>query len=116
MLEAILTNTVQLHHKDWVNRISEALGYFKNTWRNTTVHATYELVYGKQVLLPIQFQVKTFWMAMHLGIYLYEAQKQRVMHLNELNEIHQDAIQHSMLIEDQRDCWHDQLIKKNISI
>ena len=55
-------------------------------------------------------------MAMHLGIYLYEAQKQRVMHLNELNEIHQDAIQHTMLIEDQRDCWHDQLIKKNISI
>jgi len=55
-------------------------------------------------------------MAMHLGIYLYEAQKQRVMHINELNEIHQDAIQHTMLIEDQRDCWHDQLIKKNISI
>ena len=55
-------------------------------------------------------------MAMHLGIYLYEAQKQRVMHLNELNEIHQDAIQHTMLIQDQRYCWHDQLIKKNISI
>ena len=56
-------------------------------------------------------------MAMHLGIYLYEAQKQRAMHLNELNEIHQDAIQHTiMLIQDQRYCWHDQLIKKNISI
>ena len=55
-------------------------------------------------------------MAMHSGIYLYEAQKQRVMQLNELNEIHQDAIQQNMLIQDQRACWHDQLIKKNISI
>ena len=25
VLEAILTNTIQLHHKEWVNRISESL-------------------------------------------------------------------------------------------
>ena len=46
---------------------------------------------------------------------MYEAQKQRVMHLNELNEIHEYAIQHTMLIQDQRACCHDQIINKNIS-
>jgi transposase InsO family protein len=52
-LEAILTNTVQLHHRDWVDRLPEALWTYQTTWRNTIGHTPYELVYGKQVLLPI---------------------------------------------------------------
>ena len=39
-------------------------------------HTSYELVYGKQVLLPIEFQVKTFRMVAQLGMNLDEAQKQ----------------------------------------
>ena len=46
------------------------------TWRNTTKHTPYELVYGKQVLLPIEFQVKNFRMAAQLGMNLDEAQEQ----------------------------------------
>jgi hypothetical protein len=76
VIEAILTKTVQLHHKDWVDRFPEALWAYRTTWRNTTGHTPYELVYGKQVLLPIEFQVKTFRTAMQLGMDLDEAQKQ----------------------------------------
>ena len=38
------------------------------TWRNTTGHNPYELVYGKQVILPIEFQAKTFRMEAQLGM------------------------------------------------
>jgi hypothetical protein len=69
-------------------------------------------VYGKQVLLPIEFQVKTFRTTMQLGMDLDEAQKQRLMQLNELDEIRQDALQRTMLIQDQRTKWHDKFIKK----
>ena len=47
VLEAIVTKVVQLRHKDWVNRIPEALWAYRTTWRNTTGHTPYELVYGK---------------------------------------------------------------------
>jgi transposase InsO family protein len=60
VLETILTKTVQLHHRDWDDRLPEALWAYRTTWRNTTGHTPYELVYGKQVLLPIEFQVRTF--------------------------------------------------------
>ena len=53
-------------------------------------------MYGKQVLLPFEFQVKTFRMAAQLGMNLDEAQKQRVLQINELDEIRQDAIQIKM--------------------
>ena len=112
-MESTLTKTIQLHHKDWVDRIREALWAYRITWRNTTGHTPYELVYDKQVLLPIEFQFKTFRMATQLGMNLDEAQKQRVLHINELDEIRQDALQRTMLIQNQWKKWHDKFIKQN---
>jgi hypothetical protein len=43
---------------------------------------------------------------------LDEAQKQRVMQLNELGEIRQDALQRTILVQNQRSKWHDKYIKK----
>jgi hypothetical protein len=69
-------------------------------------------VYGKQVLLPIEFQVKTFRIATKLGLNLDEAQKQQALQLNELDEIRQDAIQWTILVQNQRSKWHDKFTKK----
>jgi hypothetical protein len=87
VLESILTKIVQLHHRDWEDRLLEALWAYQTTWRNTTGHTPYELVYGKQVLFPIEFQIKTFRTTTKLGMDLSEAQQQRLAQLNELDEI-----------------------------
>eukprot|EP00253_Pinus_taeda_P035411 PITA_35411 len=55
VLESIITKTVHLHRREWAERLPEALWAYKTTWRNTTGHSPYELVYGKEVLLPIEF-------------------------------------------------------------
>ena len=55
-------------------------------------------MYGKQVLLPIEFQVKTFHMEAKLGMNLDEAHKQQILYINELDKIRQDALQRMMLI------------------
>jgi len=49
---------------------------------------------------------------MKLGLNLDEAQKQRLMQLNELDEVHQDAFQHTILVQNLRSKWHDKFIKK----
>eukprot|EP00253_Pinus_taeda_P002632 PITA_02632 len=87
VLESIITKTVHLQRRDWAKRLPEASWAYRTTWRNTTGHSPYELVYGKEVLLPIEFQVKTFKMAVQLGMNLSEAQKHRMEQLNELDEI-----------------------------
>ena len=79
---------------------------------NTTGHTPYELVYGKQVLLPIEFQVKTFRMAVQLGMDLEKEQKQRILQVIELDEIRKDSLQRTMLIQNQRNKWHDKFIKQ----
>jgi transposase InsO family protein len=47
MIEVILTKTIHLHQKGWVDRFPEALWAYKTKWRNTTSHTPYEFVYGK---------------------------------------------------------------------
>eukprot|EP00253_Pinus_taeda_P001793 PITA_01793 len=111
-LESIITKTVHLHRRDWAERLPEALWAYRTTWRNKTGHSPYELVYGKEVLLPIEFQVKTFKIAVQLGMNLSEAQKHRMEQLNELDEIRQDEILRTDLVQHQRAKWHDRYIKE----
>jgi len=75
VIGGILTKTVHLHRRDWAERLLEALRAYRTTWRNTTGHTPYELVYGKQVLFPIEFQIRTFKMAVQLGLDLSKAEK-----------------------------------------
>jgi len=58
---------------DWADKLLEALWAYQITWVNVTGHRPYELVYGKQVLLTIEFQVKPFMTATQLGMNLNEA-------------------------------------------
>eukprot|EP00253_Pinus_taeda_P025248 PITA_25248 len=112
VIEGIITKIVHLHRRDWVERLPEALWAYRTTWRNTTGHSPYEIGYGKEVLLPIEFQVKTFKMAVQLGMDLSKAQRHRMMQLNELDEIRQEAIVRTNLVQYQRVKWHDKYIKE----
>jgi hypothetical protein len=59
-----MTKIVQHHHKDWVDRLLEALLAYKTTWRNTTRFIPYGLVYGKPMVIPIEFEIKTLRIAL----------------------------------------------------
>jgi len=111
VIEGILTKTVHLYRRDWAKILTEALWTYKTTWKNTTGHTPYELVYGKQVMFPIEFQIRTFKMAIQLGLDLSEAQKHRLEQLNELDEVRQDVVQRIGIVQQQRAKWHDKYIK-----
>ena len=88
---------------------------YKTTWINSTGHTPYELVYGKQDLLPIEFQIKTFRIAVQLGLDLSKAQKQHRLQLNELDEFQRDVVvQQNILIQQQCKKWHDKFFQKKV--
>jgi hypothetical protein len=45
---------------------------------------------------------------------LDEAQQQRLLQLNELDEIRHEALQRTTLIQEQRTKWHDKYLKRKI--
>jgi transposase InsO family protein len=59
VIEAILTKIVRENHKDWSDRLHEALWDYRTTWRSTIGFSPYEMVYGKSLVFPIEFKSKS---------------------------------------------------------
>ena len=88
VIEAILTKTVRIHHKDWADRLLEALWAYHTTWHNTTGFSPYKLVYGKSVVFPIEFEIKNVNTAMEVKLDVTKSHRNRLNQLNELEEKH----------------------------
>eukprot|EP00253_Pinus_taeda_P019077 PITA_19077 len=114
VIESILTKTIASHRWDWADRLSEALWAYRTTWRSTTGYSPYQLVFGKQPIFPIEFEIQTLRTAQEVGLDLSEAQINRLQQINELDEIRLSALQNTTLIRYQRAKWHDALIKNKV--
>jgi len=83
----------------------------QNYWRNTTGFSPYELVYGKSVVFPVEFEIKTLRTALAINLDLTNAQTASLQQLQELDEKRLDAIHQTTMIQQQRTRWHDKTIK-----
>eukprot|EP00253_Pinus_taeda_P014993 PITA_14993 len=101
VIESILTKTIASHRRDWAARLPEALWAYRTTWRSTTGYSPYQLVFGKQPIFPIEFEIQTLRNAQEVGLDLSEAQINRLQQINELDEIRLSALQNMALIQQQ---------------
>eukprot|EP00253_Pinus_taeda_P013450 PITA_13450 len=106
-LEEILTKVVSNSRKDWEDRLVEATWAYNTTWKTTTGFTPYELVYGKKVLLSIEFEYNTLRVAAQLDLDLSHAQRERLLQLNGLDEQRMQALLHSEVVQLQMKIWHD---------
>ena len=58
-LERIMTKIVQIHRRDWVGRLVEAVWDYNITHKTSISLTPYELVFGKRIMLPIELEHKT---------------------------------------------------------
>eukprot|EP00253_Pinus_taeda_P036271 PITA_36271 len=98
----------------WATRLLEALWAYRTTWRNTIGYSPYQLVFGKEPIFPIEFEIQTLRTTQEVGLDLNEAKINRLQQINMLNEIRLSAFQRTALIQQQRAKWHDALIKKEV--
>lgn len=71
-LENILINIFGLHGKDQANRLSEAVWAYRTTWKIIIRFTPFDLMYGKKVVLPIEFEIRTLRTTLDVGIDLLE--------------------------------------------
>ena len=95
----IITKTVASHKRDWAARLPEALWAYRTTWRSTTGYSPYQLVFGKQPIFPIEFEIQTLRTAQEVGLDLSEAQINRLQQINELDEIRLSALKNTDMIQ-----------------
>jgi len=59
---------------DWDARLPEALWDYRITWKNTIGYSPYQLVFGKEPIFPIEFEIKTLQTAQEVRLDIMEAQ------------------------------------------
>ena len=72
----------------------------------------YRLVYGKACHLPVEIKYKAWWAVKKLNLDMGRAGLKRLLDINELEELRNDAYFNSNIEKDKLKKWHDQLIAR----
>ena len=109
-IKSILEKTVVRSHKDWTDKLNDALWAYQTTFKTPIGTAPFRLVYGKPCHLHVELEHKDYWAIKHLNFDLKSAGEKKMLQLNELEEIRLDAYENSKIYKERTKRWHDRFI------
>ena len=109
-IKTILMKVVNSNRKDWYLRLLDSLWAYRTTFKTILGMLSYCLVYGKACHLPVEIEYKAWWAIKKLNLNLGRAGLKRVLDINELEELRNDAYLNSKIAKDRLKKWHDQII------
>nr|GEZ58334.1 reverse transcriptase domain-containing protein [Tanacetum cinerariifolium] len=113
-LKRILERTVGENQASWSDKLDEAL-WALNTAFKTPIECTpYKLMYEKACHLPIELEHKAYWALKHYNFDLKTAGYHWKVQMNELNELHDQAYENSLIYKEKMKKIHDSKIKNRI--
>ncbi|GJS78302.1 reverse transcriptase domain-containing protein [Tanacetum coccineum] len=96
----ILERTVGENRASWSDKLDDALWAFRTAFKTPIGCTSYKLVYGKSCHLPIELEHKAYWALKHANFDLKTAGDHRKLQLNELNELHDQAYENSLIYKE----------------
>ena len=70
----------------------------------------YIIVFGKPCHLPLELKYKVIWAIKKLNCDFQAAKKERLLQMNELDELRNEAYDNVRIYKDKTKKWHDQKI------
>nr|GEY44553.1 reverse transcriptase domain-containing protein [Tanacetum cinerariifolium] len=110
-LKRILERTVGEKRASWSDKIDDALWGFRTSYKTPIGCTSYKLVYGKACHLPIKLEHKAYWALKHAKFDLQTAGD----HIKvQLNELHDQAYENSLIYKEKTKRLHDSKIKDRV--
>ncbi|GJW84178.1 reverse transcriptase domain-containing protein [Tanacetum coccineum] len=100
-IKRILERSVGYNPKDWSEKLNDALWAFRTAYKTPTWCTPFRLVYGKVCHLPVEIEHKAHWALKQCDMDLTLARKSRLMQLNELAELRDDAYENTRIYKEQ---------------
>nr|GEX32243.1 DNA-directed DNA polymerase [Tanacetum cinerariifolium] len=98
----------------WSDKLDDALWAVRTTFKTPIGCIPYKLVYGKACHLPIKLEHKAYWALIHANFNLLTAGDHQKVQLYELNELHDQAYENSLIYKEKTKRIHDSKIKDRV--
>nr|GEV04853.1 reverse transcriptase domain-containing protein [Tanacetum cinerariifolium] len=102
-LKRILERTVGENYTSWYEKLEDALWAFRTAYKTPIGCTPYKLVYEKSCHLPIELEHKAYWALKLVNFDLKTAGDHRKLQLNELNELHDQAYENSLIYKEKKE-------------
>ena len=98
--------------EDWSIKLDGALWAYRTASKTPIGMSLYKIVFGKTCHLPLELEYKAMWVIKKLNCDFQAAKEKRLLQMNELEELRNEAYDNAIIYKDKTKTWHDQKIMR----
>ncbi|OMP12360.1 Integrase, catalytic core [Corchorus capsularis] len=106
-VKLILEKTVNVQRKDWSMRLGDALWAYRTAYKTPLGMSPCRILFGKACHLPVGIEHKAWWAVKQCNLDFDKAGIQRMLQLQELEEIRNEAYENSRIYKEKTKAIHD---------
>lgn len=111
-IKSILEKTVSKSRKDWSIKLDDALWAYRTAFKTPIGTTPFNILYGKSCHLPVELEYRALWATKAMNFDIKTASEKRLIQLEELEEIRQNAYENSKIYKEKTKAFHDKKILK----